>query len=118
MKQANEKPKMRAPIPPVSSVSMEHCRSELERLQKQFIVLHDLPKIDGISATEYMRETFDVLRQRCIDLHWRQCSLLQQKRRESPAPKTFEKIFDPANSSTFSKESAIRAFSDVVVDFN
>lgn len=60
-------------------LSWVEARSELERINFQFRILHDLPKVDGKKPTEYMLETFEGLRRRCIAIHWR-CIDIQVKR--------------------------------------
>lgn len=66
-------------LSPVEYLTDEQCIAEVARISKQFVVLHNLPKVDGIKADVYMRETFELLRQRCVALHWRQINFAQLK---------------------------------------
>jgi hypothetical protein len=66
-------------IPPVLGdvkyMSWDQCMAEGARLRKQLVIIHDLPKKDGISADEYMYEVLELMRARCIALHWRMIDL-------------------------------------------
>ena len=66
-------------LPGVTAYTLEQCKTELNRIQEQFCVIHSLEKIDGASSLEYMREALHFLRQRCIELHWRQIYLIKAK---------------------------------------
>lgn len=66
-------------LAPVQYLSREQCTAEGDRIRKQFVVLHDLPKMDGKKPDEYMHETLELLRQRCVALHWRLIQLDMEK---------------------------------------
>lgn len=70
-------PKIPPRIKPVELLSWKETTDELTRIQKQFCVIHDLPKQDGAPPAEYMRETLEGLRERCIALNWHRISLTQ-----------------------------------------
>lgn len=66
-------------LPPVLKavewMSFDECVKEVQLLHKQFIVLHSLPKVDGRNVNEYMHETLELMRRRCVKLHWRKIEL-------------------------------------------
>lgn len=66
-------------LPSVAAYTLDQCKTELNRIQKQFCVIHSLEKIDGATPLEYMREALHFLRQRCIELHWRQIDIIKAK---------------------------------------
>lgn len=67
-------------LPPVLSkaeyMTYDQCSKEGEKLRKQLVILHDLPKIDGVSSMDYMHETLEMVRRRFRELHWWQIELL------------------------------------------
>lgn len=66
-------------ISPVEHLSLKRVSQEVEVLNRQLRFLHNLPKVNDIKPTEYMHETFELLRRRLIDIHDRACMLLDKE---------------------------------------
>lgn len=67
----------------IPSMTWDETEAALARIEFQFNVLHELPKLeDGRKVTEYMHETFYGLRQMCTQLHWRRIQLVMQMQKK------------------------------------
>jgi hypothetical protein len=66
---------------PTKSMTAEMVAVELSKIQQQFIIIHDMPKIGDRTPIEYMHESLEGLRSRCIELHWRSIELVKTKYR-------------------------------------
>lgn len=62
---------------PVQYMNKRQIDEELNKIRQQFIVIHDLPKMDGLNPMEYMHESLEGLRNRCIELNWRSIELIK-----------------------------------------
>jgi hypothetical protein len=51
----------------------------LRRLDLQFKMIHDLPKIEKDKPDVYMNEALWGLRRMCQDLHWRRIAIVSKK---------------------------------------
>lgn len=76
-----EPPKSKLPkrLIPAQFMSYDQIRVELVKIKQQLIIIHDLHKRDGLTPIEYMHETLEGLRSRCIELHWQQIELIKRK---------------------------------------
>ena len=64
---------------PTEFMTAEMIAGELSKIQQQFIIIHDMPKIGDRTPIEYMHESLEGLRTRCVELHWRSIELLKAK---------------------------------------
>lgn len=76
-----EPPKSKLPkrLIPVQYMTLQQVDEEFNKIKQQFIIIHDLPKRDGLTPMEYMHETLEGLRSRCIELNWRSIELMKVK---------------------------------------
>lgn len=86
-----DKSKLSKRLKLAENLSFGEISEELLKIKQQFCIIHELPKVDGKSANEYMHETLEGLRNRCIDLHWQSIFLLKQSYR---ATTLFENLGD------------------------
>ena len=63
---------------PAKYMTLEQTKIELDKIRQQFIVIHNMPKIGDKNPLEYMHESLEGLRSRCIELHWRSCELMSK----------------------------------------
>ena len=77
MAEEKEKSKLPKKLKLTKDMSFDECHQEILKLKTQFCVIHNLPKVDGKTSIEYMHETLEVMRNRCIELHWRSIELLK-----------------------------------------
>jgi hypothetical protein len=81
MTKPEEKSKLPKRLKEVENLTFGEISAELVRTKNQFCIIHDLPKVDGKSPSEYMHEALEGLRSRCIALHWQSICLLKAKRK-------------------------------------
>lgn len=78
MKKESPKSKLPKRLIPAEFMSITQIEIELNKIQQQFIIIHDLPKIGDATPMEYMHESLEGLRNRCIELHWQRIELIKQ----------------------------------------
>ena len=79
MNKPEDKSKLSKRLKNPENLSFEEIRAELLKIKQQLCIIHELLKVDGKSANEYMHEALEGLRSRCIDLHWQSISLLKNR---------------------------------------
>jgi hypothetical protein len=72
-----EKSKLPKKLKLSKDMSFDECQKEILKLKNQFCTIHNLPKVDGKTSLEYMHETLEAMRNRCIELHWRSIEILK-----------------------------------------
>lgn len=74
-------------LPPVlglaAHMSYEACSKEREKLHKQLLLIHNLPKVDGENSLTFMHETLEMMRRRFRELQIRQFELLSIEARKA-----------------------------------
>ena len=60
-----------APISEIKYLDYAQCTTEVNKIYEQLTIIHNLPIINNKKPSEYMHETLELLKQRCIQLHWR-----------------------------------------------
>lgn len=65
---------------PVESLSWDKAREELARIELQFKMIHDMPKLGDQKPVEYMHDALEGLRGRTIALHDRCNEILSRKK--------------------------------------
>lgn len=66
-------------LPEVKYLSCAQCTTEINKIYEQLTIIHNLPLINNKKSTEYMHETLELLRQRCIQMHWRMIDINSKK---------------------------------------
>jgi hypothetical protein len=61
-----------------NKLTWEETERELDRLNYQFIVIHDLPKVNDQKPIEYMEEALEGVRKRCREIGWRRIELVKK----------------------------------------
>lgn len=73
-------------LPPVmwkaEHMTYDMCSAECGKLQKQLVVIHNLPKVNGDSPLVYMHETLEQIRRRFRELQQRQIELHVEARKK------------------------------------
>ena len=77
MAEDKEKSKLPKKLKLSNVMAFDECQKEILKLKNQFCVIHELPKVDGKTSLEYMHETLESMRNRCIELNWRSIELLK-----------------------------------------
>lgn len=55
---------------PARALTWEQTNAELKKIQRQMVIIHDLPKLNGENPNVYLHDALEGLRQRAIALNW------------------------------------------------
>jgi hypothetical protein len=90
-------------LPPVlwkaEHMTYDQCSKEGEKLRKQLVTIHSLPKVDGINAMVYMHETLEMMRRRFRELQWRQIELLSAIAKKEVKARKAKAVYNDSSSS-------------------
>lgn len=76
---------------PAQFLSWDQARKELAAIERQFKIIHDLPKIGEIKPGEYLHDALVGLRVRTVALH-EQCNLILAKKAKSSLRNAISKL--------------------------
>lgn len=62
----------------VSRMNLAELATDVSWCTRQFIAIHNLPKVDKQKPGEYMLYALEGVRNRCIELNWQCCKILAE----------------------------------------